>query len=144
MFLQVSVILLTRGCLVPGGACSGGGCLLWGCLVPVGVWTRGVPGGDPPGRLLLWAYGTHPTGMHSCFDKGILKKHWNMWICMCSVWQLYITLTRWRSYCSLNCRFLDVILPRSNSSPPLNVYSTKCINKNSFPLTDNGKTISQS
>ena len=36
-----------------GGVCSWGGLLL------------GVPGGDPPATA---AGGTHPTGMHSCFQ----------------------------------------------------------------------------
>ena len=61
MFLQVSVILFTRGGVWsrgvpgPGGSCPGG-CLVWGGLVPWGawswggVWSRGVPGGDPCGR----------------------------------------------------------------------------------------------
>ena len=42
--------LVLGGCLLPGGVCSwgvGSGCV---CLVQ-GV----VPGGDPPGWLLLWA-----------------------------------------------------------------------------------------
>ena len=47
-----------RGCLVPGGAWSGG----W-VPGPGGV---GVPGGDPPGMATA-AGGTHPTGMHSCY-----------------------------------------------------------------------------
>ena len=50
MFLQVSVILFTRG-----GACSGG--------VPApggrGVWSWGVPGGDPSPTA------TAAGGMHS-------------------------------------------------------------------------------
>ena len=38
------------GCLIPGGVPAPGGCLLLGgCLLP------GVPGGDPPGWLLLRA-----------------------------------------------------------------------------------------
>ena len=56
-----------------------GGCLVWGvpglvvsgpegafshCLVQVGVWSQGVPRGDPPAAA---AGGTHPTGMHSCY-----------------------------------------------------------------------------
>ena len=57
MFLQVSVILLTGGCLVPGGSGPRGE---RGCLLP-----EGVPGGDPPGTATA-AGGTHPTGMHSC------------------------------------------------------------------------------
>ena len=49
--------LLWGGLPAPGGvpasgegACSGGGCLLWGMPAP-----GEVPGGDPPGRLLLRA-----------------------------------------------------------------------------------------
>ena len=55
MLLQVSVC-------PQGGACSGGGCLLRGYLLPGvmpglrgGCLVPGVPGGEPPGRLLLWA-----------------------------------------------------------------------------------------
>ena len=65
MFLQVSVILFTGGCLVLGGACPGGsgsggsacyqrgsgpggsGSGGGGCLLLGGVWSQGVPGGDP-------------------------------------------------------------------------------------------------
>ena len=71
------------GCLVPGGACSGGSApggvpgLGWsapreacsgGCLVlgGGGCLLQGVPGGDPP-RTATAASGTHPTGMHSCW-----------------------------------------------------------------------------
>ena len=53
MFLQVSVILFTGGCLLQGG-----------CLLP-GVSALGVPGGDPPWTATA-AGDTHPTGMHSC------------------------------------------------------------------------------
>ena len=61
IFLHLFVILFTGGayfmgcllrgeCLVPGGLVREGGAWSWeGCLVP------GVPGGDPPGWLLLWA-----------------------------------------------------------------------------------------
>ena len=66
------------GCLVRGGACSGG-CSWggvpgprWGLLRGGGAWSPGsalgaggVPGGDPPTATA--ADGTHPTGMHSCF-----------------------------------------------------------------------------
>ena len=55
MFLQVSVILFTGGCLVPGGSGPGGsgprGCLLWGvpgprgCLVLGGLVLGGCSGG---------------------------------------------------------------------------------------------------
>ena len=59
MFLQVSVIPFRGGawcggCLVPGGFLALGGACSWGCLVK-GVWSWGVPGGDPPRRLLLRA-----------------------------------------------------------------------------------------
>ena len=49
MFLHASVVLLTGGCLLPGGCLLGGG------------WWR------PPGTASA-AGGTHPTGMHSCFN----------------------------------------------------------------------------
>ena len=65
-----------RGCLVPGEGLVPGGCLIqggegaWsgGCL----VWGRmpgqgGRKGGEPPGMATA-AGGTHPTGMHSCFE----------------------------------------------------------------------------
>ena len=42
-----------EGCLVPGGLLRGGG--------------GGLPGGDPP-RTATAAGGTHPTGMHSCYQ----------------------------------------------------------------------------
>ena len=56
-------------CLVRGVPGPGGGGLLWGgawsggCLV---MGRLGVPGGDPP--MATAAGGTHPTGMHSCFN----------------------------------------------------------------------------
>ena len=44
----------SRGVPGPGGSGLGeGGCLVQGGLLPGG--RVGVPGGDPPGRLLLWA-----------------------------------------------------------------------------------------
>ena len=82
MFLQVSVILFTGGCLLlrecllPGGGVSGpGGACSQGVPAPGGVCSQGVPslggsgpggvpGGDPP--TVTAAGGTHPTGMHSC------------------------------------------------------------------------------
>ena len=62
----------------PGrGACSWGmpgpGDAWSGVCVPGpggGVWSGGVPGGDPPGTATA-AGGTHPTGMHSCIQKRI-------------------------------------------------------------------------
>ena len=48
----MSRILFTGGVLPPGGCLlPGGGCFLPGGMLPPG----GVPGGDPPGRLLLRA-----------------------------------------------------------------------------------------
>ena len=77
MFLHVSVILLTggvctRGVPAPGGS-GPGGCLLGGGLVPGGCLLRGglvlgVPGGVPP-PMATAAGSTHPTGMHSCWEK---------------------------------------------------------------------------
>ena len=61
MFLQVSVILFTGGCLLPervpapGGVPGPGGCLVLGGLVEI------------PGTATA-AGGTHPTGMHSCSE----------------------------------------------------------------------------
>ena len=69
IFLHLSVILFTGGCLVPGGLLPGGGGTWSGVGVPGlgwGAWSRvvcsqgGVPGlgvawGDPPGWLLLRA-----------------------------------------------------------------------------------------
>ena len=56
IFSQASVILLTGGCFLRGGASSGGGCFLWGVLPPWGgTSSQGGPGGDPLGRLLLRA-----------------------------------------------------------------------------------------
>ena len=52
MFLQLSVILFTRGGGSLGGLCPGG--LILGGLCPEGVSVREIP------RM-------HPTGMHSCF-----------------------------------------------------------------------------
>ena len=73
------------GCLM--GVCSGG-CRSWGCLVPGGAWSGGVsaprgclvwrlcsgggvPGGEPP-LTASAAGGTHPTGMHSCYELNCL------------------------------------------------------------------------
>ena len=65
IFSQVSVILLTGGCMLPGGACSRGVPAPRGVVVSAlgGCLLRGVPGG-PPGTATA-AGGTHP-GMHSC------------------------------------------------------------------------------
>ena len=60
------------GCLLQGGACSRGLCLLQGgacsggCLLQVGC-------GDPP-MMATAAGSTHPTGMHSCF-----VFFWKLW-----------------------------------------------------------------
>ena len=77
------MILSTAGGLLPGGAWSQGGCLVQG-----GAWSGGsapgrvcsgggsTPGGAwrrPPGMATA-AAGTHPTGMHSCFDAVFGKK----------------------------------------------------------------------
>ena len=65
MFLHVSVILSTGGCLVLGGLLPGG------CLV-LGVGVPGIPActeADPPGETATAAHGTHPTGMHSCYKQ---------------------------------------------------------------------------
>ena len=70
--------MFTGVCLSTAGVCPGGG---WsqgdgwsrGWLVPRGgAWSGresglGVPGGDPP-RTATAAGGTHPTGMHSCYN----------------------------------------------------------------------------
>ena len=60
---------LGQGNMYTGVCLSTGG---W-CMVPGGcAWSRGVhgpggvPGGDPPTATA--ACGTHPTGMHSCFN----------------------------------------------------------------------------
>ena len=60
-----------------GGACSLGGAWSRGCLVGGGLvlggsglggaWSGGVPGGDTP-QTATAAGGTHPTGMHSCYE----------------------------------------------------------------------------
>ena len=87
MFLHVSVILSTGGCLLLGGCLLQGGCLVQGVPGPRGVSTPGTvpgPGGvcsgghalrqtPPPGETATAADGTHPTGMHSCLD--YLVKH---------------------------------------------------------------------
>ena len=79
IFSRVSVILLTggvsapRGGLLWGGCLLPGGCLLGGVSAPGGVCSRGV---SAPGWCAWWrspriataAGGTHPTGMHSCYD----------------------------------------------------------------------------
>ena len=96
MFLQVSVILFTGGCLLPerGGACSRGGrvsgpggACSQGVPAPGGVCSQGVPalggsgpggvpGGDPP--TVTAAGGTHPTGMHSCIClTSLMHAKWN-------------------------------------------------------------------
>ena len=52
--------MLTPVCHSVHGGSGPGGCLVRGGLVlrgssPGGSGLRGVPGGDPPGQLLLWA-----------------------------------------------------------------------------------------
>ena len=60
MFLYLSMILFKgRGVLCPGGFSA-----------QVGLCPGGSLSGRPPIRL--YAHGTHPTGMHSCFLK---KEH---------------------------------------------------------------------
>ena len=58
-------------CMVTGGACSlVGGCWDWSrgvCMVRGGVHSPGGSGGDLPPTATA-AGGTHPTGMHSCFQ----------------------------------------------------------------------------
>ena len=54
----------SEGCMVQGGSAPGGclllgGCLVWGGSAPGGCLVWGVPGGDPPGRLLLWRYASY-------------------------------------------------------------------------------------
>ena len=60
------------GCLLPGrGVCSRGVCLLPGGVSAPrgGACSWGVPGGDPPPPgTATAAGGTHPTGMHSCWN----------------------------------------------------------------------------
>ena len=94
MFLQVSVILFMGGGVPGPGGWSGlrgvpgsrGGLVLgggapgpqgWsdpgGCLVPGGGWSgglgpRGWVPGEPNPQTATAAGGTHPTGMHSCYD----------------------------------------------------------------------------
>ena len=55
MFLQVSVILFTGGCLVGGVPVPGGACSRGGCLVETTPLTATAAGG------------MHPTGMDSCY-----------------------------------------------------------------------------
>ena len=49
VFTGVSDSVNEGGVSAPGGVCSWEGVCSRGCLL------RGVPGGDPPGRPLLWA-----------------------------------------------------------------------------------------
>ena len=92
MFLQVCVCP-QGGCLVLGGAWSGGSALggfcSWGCLVPGGAWSQvgsalgddwsrgvGIPActeADPPAEMATAADGMHPTGMHYCWQEGFLN-----------------------------------------------------------------------
>ena len=67
MFLQVSVVLFwgvpgPGGCLVRGVPGPGGGV---GCLLG-GVWSGGAWWSLP--RTATAADGTHPNGMHSCYN----------------------------------------------------------------------------
>ena len=60
--------LLGGGVPAPRGVWSRGCLLQGGCLLGGGARSRGgVPGGDPP-RTATAAGGTHPIGMHSCFE----------------------------------------------------------------------------
>ena len=56
------------GCFLPGGGLLPGGVCSWGvCFLLGGVCSQGVPGGAP--GTATAAGGTHPTGMHSCFEE---------------------------------------------------------------------------
>ena len=76
MFLHVSVILSTgegvwsRKGSGPGGVWSRGGLLQGVCSGGGGVGIPACTEADPPGEMATAAYGSHPTGMHSCF-KGL-------------------------------------------------------------------------
>ena len=75
MFLHLCDILFTGGDLHPGGSASSGVCIHRGVCFQ-GRSASEVGGGGGVGRAphwILWpmgysqrAYGTHPTGMHSC------------------------------------------------------------------------------
>ena len=58
---------LVQGVPTPVGVCSQGGGAWWGAG---GAWSRGGAwsGQTPPGETATAADGTHPTGMHSCFN----------------------------------------------------------------------------
>ena len=113
MFLQVSVILFTGGCLVwgvsalggawsegawPRGGAWSGGCLLWGVPGP-----RGVPGGDPPDGYSRGVFGPRgclldPPDGYCC---GRYASYWNAFLLKinvhnfgCTTFSLFLSTLR--------------------------------------------------
>ena len=83
MFLQVSVILFTGGVPAPRGFPASGGGLVPGgwCLLLGGVWFQGglVPGGsDPWGLWSRGVPGVEPPDGYCC---GQYASYWNAFLC---------------------------------------------------------------
>ena len=99
IFSPASVILSTGGCLLPGGVPApwGGGACCGGCLV------------ETPSGTATAAGGTHPTGLHSCyqyFSKWVIIPKWVISNIMLphrlSVRVCYFVLRTRRRICSTN------------------------------------------
>ena len=68
------------------GVCDsvhGGGVCLSACWDTHPSWEQTPPGADPPGKQTLAydqrAAGTHPTGMHSCYQRRYNGCHTGQW-----------------------------------------------------------------
>ena len=79
MFLQVSVILFTGGCLVPVGCLVQGGAWSWGGAWSRGVWSRGEGMPGPGGSLVLGggAWWRPPLDGYCC---GRYASYWNAFL----------------------------------------------------------------
>ena len=90
MFLQVSVILFTGGCLVRGVP-GPGGCLVWGCLVSEGCeWSRrgeclvlaGMPGPGEGGAWWRPPWTAYCWGRYAPYwNAFLLKKYFGTTLC---------------------------------------------------------------
>ena len=101
---------LAAGLRGAGGACCRGGACSWegvpasgrGCLLPGGACSGKCEDPPPPKQTASVADGTHLTGMHPCF-----KSYWNhivYWKVMCC-WYWY-----GNKFYSINIVFFSIIL----------------------------------